>query len=84
MRINLIIAQYAQSYDGQYMPNVIDAWDEFTLEDNQEGYNEALAKAQQRVLDGDYEAVRELAVIVPDEAVTGLFKTPRTRATVAE
>lgn len=73
MKIRLIIAQYKERYPGEYMPNVVDAWDEYVLEDNWEGYQESLAKHKARE-DSDYEAVRELIVTVPDEAILKLFK----------
>lgn len=75
MEIRLIIAQYPQQYDGQYMPNVVDAWDEYAMDGNEEGYAEALAKHQAK-LGIDYEAVRELTVTVPDQVVTDLFVVP--------
>lgn len=83
MNIRLIIAQYPQSYPGQLMPSVVDAWDEFALEDNWAGYKEALAKHKAGV-PRDYTAVRELVVHVPDEAVTSLFEdnTPVVEGTV--
>lgn len=77
MRIRLIVGQYPQSYDGQLMPNVLDAWDEFVLEDNYEGFAEKLAEYESWVTKGDLEAVRVLDVIVPDIAVTGLFDIPQ-------
>lgn len=76
MRIKIIIAQYPQSYPGQYMPNVVDAWDEFTLEDNWEGFETSLKKHEALALDGTYEGVRVLDVIVPDASVLALFQTP--------
>ena len=48
MRIHLIVAQYPQQYDGQYMPNVVDAWDEFVLEDNYEGFVDSLNEHKKR------------------------------------
>ena len=82
MRINLIVGQYPQQYDGQYMPNVLDAWDEYTMEDNYQGFLEAVGKYEGWVAKGDLEAVRVLAVNVPDEAVLDLFKVPVVDAVV--
>jgi hypothetical protein len=83
MQIRLIIAQYKQSYPGEYMPNVVDAWDEYVLEDNWQGYEEALAK--HKAGEGtDYEpnGVKELIVTVPDDVITGLFDIPVVEAQV--
>lgn len=76
MRIRLIIGQYPQQYDGQLMPSVLEAWDEFTLEDNQQGFNEKLAEYESWVAKGDLEAVRLLDVTIPDFAITTLFDIP--------
>jgi hypothetical protein len=75
IKLHLIVAQYKQAYGGQYMPNVVDCWDEYALEDNYEGYQEALTRHHAK--EGtDYEimGVRELTVEIPESAITGLFK----------
>lgn len=72
MQIRLIIAQHKCDYPGQFMPNVVDAWDEYTLEDNWQGYEEALRKYTDLVGTA-YESVRELIVTIPDRSVTDLF-----------
>jgi hypothetical protein len=72
--VRLIIAQYKQSYPHELMPNVVDAWDEYTMDSNPEGYQEALDK--HRAKEGDdyeYGGVRELIVELPQSAVTKLF-----------
>lgn len=72
--IHLIVAQYKQSRPGEFMPTVVDAWDEYTFEINEEGYQESLAK--HRAKEGtDYETmgVRELQVVLPQSAITNLF-----------
>lgn len=78
MDIHLIIAQYRGCSIPQYMPNVIEAWDEYMLDDNYEGWKAALDAAQAKVGD-DYEAVRVMIVEVPDQAVVNLFEPPRIR-----
>lgn len=83
MEIRLIIAQYRNRYPGEHAPNVVDAWDEYTLMDNWEGYNEALRKHQEMV-PSEYEAVRELTITVPDIAVDSLFEIPIVDAEVAD
>jgi hypothetical protein len=76
MRIRLIVAQYKCHYPGEFMPNVVDAWDEYVLEDNDRGYQEALAKHEAMVPNG-YEWVRELDVTVPDDVIEGLADVPQ-------
>ena len=70
--IRLIIAQYKQGYPGQYMPNVMEAWDEYVLEDNQSGYEEKLKEHRDRI-GKDYEDVKELIVVVPQDTILDLF-----------
>lgn len=76
MKIRMIVAQYPERYAGEYMPNIVDAWDEYVMDDNPEGFNDALKKHEALVASGDYEAVRVLDVEVPDSAVLGLFQIP--------
>lgn len=71
MRVRLIFGQYQQRYDGELMPNVLDAWDEYVLDDNPIGYQEALAKFEAMV-PSELEWVRELDIHVPDAAITAL------------
>jgi hypothetical protein len=84
MIVKLIVGQYPQDYAGQYMPNVLDAWDEFVLEDNYEGFEQSLAKHEKMVQDGDLEAVRVLNIFIPDNALTKLFEPPTVEAFVVE
>jgi hypothetical protein len=82
MKINLIVAQYKQAYDGQYMPNVVDAWDEYVMEDNHKGFYDSLCEHEARV-NKDYDWVRVLVVEVPDDVVTNLATPPVVKAKVA-
>jgi hypothetical protein len=75
MRITLIIGQYKQNYPGQLMPNVLDAWDEFAMDENNEGFQESLKKFEGWV-PKELDAVRTLDVIIPDDVVLDLFVTP--------
>lgn len=77
MKIHMIVVQYNQRYPGEYMPNVVDVWDEYTMDENPDGYLESLRK-HEAMVPKDYEAVRELIVHVPDDAITSLFDIPET------
>lgn len=83
MKVNLIIAQYNVSYPGELMPNVMDAWDEFALEENFEGYEESLKRYEARV-GLNYEWVRVLVVDIPDDVVENLNKPPVVVAKVVQ
>jgi hypothetical protein len=75
MEIRLIIGQYTQRYPGEYMPNVMAAWD---------GYEADVKKYQALVDKGELEAIREMVIRVPDETVLGLFETPEVEAEVVD
>lgn len=75
MKLRCIVAQPIQVYAGQLLPEIVDAWGEYTIEDNPEGYAKALREHQQAV-GTDYEAVRELVLEVPESVLTGLFEIP--------
>jgi hypothetical protein len=68
-------------YEGEYAPEVLDAWDENCLDENYEGFEESLAKIKSQ---SDFADVRVLAVDVPDEAVYDLFEVPVVSAAVVE
>lgn len=79
MKIRLIVVQYPQRYEGELMPNIVDAWDEYVLEDNYVGFEEALQRHQAMAgpsTDSNraYDAVSVLDVEIPDKAVLDLFK----------
>jgi hypothetical protein len=79
MDIHLIIVQYKGCPIPQYMPNVVDAWDEYTLEDNWRGFEEALAKAK---ANDAYEEVKTAIVSIPANDILSLFDTPRIKGEV--
>ena len=75
MKINLIIVEGG----AKEMPFVVDAWDEYSMEENDTGFDEALKEAQATHVD---RAVRVLTVEVPDDVVNNLFKVPVVKATI--
>jgi hypothetical protein len=68
MRIRLIVVWY----DGQDVPEVAHAWDDYTYDENPEGFEETLAKAKKDV--GEKGEVRVGIVRVPNDWLEGLFK----------
>jgi hypothetical protein len=73
--IRLIFAQWKCSYPGELMPNVVDSWDEYLMEDNHDGFAESLARHEARV-GTDYEWVRCLDVQVPFDIIESLADVP--------
>lgn len=58
------------------MPELFDAWDEWTIDANPEGYKEKLLKAGPRA--------RVLIVNIPEKAASGLFLDPEVTGTPEE
>lgn len=77
MKIHLIVGQRVETYDGEYAPEVLDAWDENTLDENRDGFREAFAKHEG---DKGLAMVRELIVDVMDADIERLFKVPVVKA----
>jgi hypothetical protein len=83
MKVRLIMAQYKCAYPGQYAPNVVAAWDEYTLEDNWEGYVRERGEFKAQV-PNDFDWVRELVINVPDDAIDRLAEPPEVDVAVEE
>ena len=56
-------------------PELMTAWDEFSVDNNPEGYREDI-KDQIEGWGSDYHTHREIAVILPYAAVLAAFETP--------
>ena len=80
MKFHMIIGKREDLYEGENAPELLDAWDEYSVAENHEGYTEKLRSLEDS--DG-FEAVRVLIVKVPDEAVDKIFETPIVEGTVA-
>lgn len=80
MLIRCIIVQRKCRYPGEFAPELVDAWSEYVMEDNLEGYAEVL-KREQGYVGTEYDALRELDVEIPDAAIDRLFDIPIVKAT---
>jgi len=45
MKIHVLFGQRKEAYEGEYGPEVLLAWDEFTADENPDGFHEAVQKA---------------------------------------
>lgn len=68
MRVNLIVVLQECEPDA---PWVAGAWDEYSIDNNPEGYNEELEKHKSKSCQ-----VRVLPIIVPEANVMALFNPP--------
>lgn len=81
MLIRCIIVQRKSRYIGEFEPELWDAWSEYVLEDNPDGYAEKLGEAH-KLLGTELTQVRELEVIIPEGSITELFRVPKTVANI--
>ena len=81
MLVRCIIVQRNCRYPGEYQPELWDAWSEYVLEDNPDGYAESLGKAH-NILGSELTAVRELEVIISEGVIDNLFRVPTTVANI--
>jgi len=55
------------------IPELLDSWDEYTIEENESGYAEAVKKAGTRT---EFSAIRIVILNVPTKAVLAAFAAP--------
>lgn len=44
MKLHVIFGQREERYEGQYAPESLDCWDEYSVEENPDGFEEAIKK----------------------------------------
>lgn len=86
MKIYTLWAQRTENYEGEYAPELLVAWDECCMDENGEGYTEAVKKA---IEDNGglgpgkgLSAVREIILKVPNSAIEAAFAVPEIEAKV--
>jgi len=48
MKLHVIFGQRVCDYEGQHAPEVLDCWDEFSRDENPDGWSKALQQALER------------------------------------
>lgn len=81
MEIRTLWAKRRDSYPGEHAPELLVAWDEFSIDDYREGWEDAKA-SELAAMEGDLVASAELVIDVPDDAVFALFESPKVSAEV--
>jgi hypothetical protein len=76
MKIHTI---WGQRIDDGSIPELIDSWDEYTIEENEDGYHDAVSAAKARK---EFIEVRVVILNVPSKAVLDTFKVPAVDAKV--
>lgn len=74
MKINALFVTRKGNTD---VPELVDAWDEFTIDENLDGYNAAVAKWQGYLATGDVDAFTVVTLRVPEQPVlNALYPDP--------
>lgn len=70
MKLHIIFGQRHETYDGEYAPEVLDCWDESSLDENHEGFEASLEAAEGNK---DFRAVRVVVVKIDGAKVGALL-----------
>jgi hypothetical protein len=81
--IRMLWGKRPEAYPGEYAPELMLAWDEYCLDDNEAGYQEAKAAAI-KSWGSDFVQGQEIVISIPDDALNRAFEFPRIVAAVYE
>lgn len=83
MKIHVLFAQRKESYPGEYGPEVLLAWDEFSVDENPDGFDEAVRETAKKNA-GEMSAIRLVALEVDQHAIRELLvpKEPTVRSAI--
>lgn len=86
MKIHTLWAQRTETYDGEYAPELLIAWDEGCMDENGEGYDAEVKDTIERSgglgPGKGLSAVREIIIEVSGEAIDKAFARPEIVGTV--
>jgi hypothetical protein len=74
--LKLLVTQLQQSYDGEYAPNVENAWDDEEIAQNPAGWREKVQNVIESVAHGEYENSAVLTVEVDEKLLYGAPAQP--------
>lgn len=86
MKVYLMFGQRPVLYEGELGPEALDfAWDEYCVDDNPEGFEEAVKAAEEKAKKDGFLRTKLFAVEVDSNAIDrALNKTPVLKGTVSE
>lgn len=86
MKLFILFGQRAEEYAGQYAPEVLLCWDEFCIDENPDGWTEAVDKEKAKALDSkDFTSVRIITVDIDGNKISRLLNdTPNVVGTVGQ
>lgn len=77
MNITLFLAYYDGDNVARELPRVVDAWDEFQIDENPTGFREAVTQAQ---ANPGVATLRLVQIGIDDETIRELWETPLVEA----
>lgn len=72
MKLHILFGQRKQRYDGEYGPEVLDCWDEYSINENPDGYETAMAGAMAAQA-SEMSAMRVIVVEVDGDKIERLL-----------
>lgn len=76
MELHILFGQRKESYPGEYGPEVLVCWDEFCIDENPEGFHEAVEKARKEY-ESSFTSMRVVVVKVDGSKIKQLLnETP--------
>jgi len=86
MKLLILFGQRVQQYEGQYAPEALLCWDEYCVDENPDGWADAVEAEKKKALDSkDFTAVRVIEVVVDGNKVYRLLnETPILKGEVQE
>ncbi len=84
MKIHILFGQRAERYEGEFAPEVLTARDEFTVEENPDGWESELSSTK-AVSGKDMVAMREVVVEVDGDKIRNLLLVmPKVKGEIKE
>lgn len=74
MNLHILFGLSPEQRDDDLAPEAILVWDEYCVEGNPEGWNDAVAAAKEETPERD---IREVIVIIDEEKLCNLFDVPK-------
>ncbi len=85
MKLYVMFGQRKESYPGEYAPEALLCWDEFCVDENPQGFEDACAAAEQEATKNDIVRTKIMAINVDGHKISRLLnETPEIEGKVEE
>lgn len=72
MNLHILFGQRIQAREGEYAPEVLLCWTEYDIDENPEGFDEEVERAQEKAA-SDFSTTRVIIVQVDQDRITRLL-----------